>query len=372
MRDNIRVSSYQTTLLIIVFRIGLAFSYLPATSIPPGNQDNWIMILLSIPYTIVLCFPILFLSNKFKSFTLIEYMELIFGKTLGKILGSFYSLIFLLYAIIFVSVLAEILNATMFPQTPTWVTLLIMLTTCIYVSYKGLEAIARGGEIFGPFILLVTVIVSILGVNILDFNVFLPILSDSTFKKINLGAIDIALKFSDVLILTMIVPYLDNKEELNKIFMKSLIYSVLLVVLTLIVTQAALGIEQAKHANFPFFTFARLINVFQVVHRIESIYVVAWIITNIGKITGYLFFSTMALSQTFKKRDNKAYIIPMSIIIFIISLVIKERRSVVAVKQPLDKTSLFLALISVFIIPTIALIIYFFKRDKLRGETKVR
>lgn len=372
MKDNIRITSYQTILLIIAFRIVLAFSYLPAINTPPGNQDNWIMILLSMFYTMILCFPILFLSNKFKDFTLVEYLELIFGKVLGKIIGFFYSLVFLLFAIIFVSIMVEILDAIMFPETPTWVTSFIMIITCIYVCYKGLEAIGRGAEIFVPLILAVIIIIPILGLDVLDFSVFLPILSDSSFKDINSGAIDIGIKFLDILILAMIVPYLDKREDLNKIFMKSLVYSILIIVLMIIVVQAALGIEQAKHANFPFFTFTRLINVFEIVHRIESIYVIIWIISNIAKITGYLFFSTVALSQTLKKRDNKAYIIPMAIIMFVISIIIKEKRSILAVKEPLDKISLFASLISIFIIPMIALIVYFFRRNTLKDKTSAK
>lgn len=372
MRDNIRITSYQTILLIIAFRIVPAFSYFPAINTPPGNQDNWIMIILSMFYTIILCFPILFLSNKFKDFTLVEYMDLIFGKVFGKIIGLFYSLIFLLFAIIFISTMVEILDSTMFPETPAWVTSSLMIITCIYVSYKGLEAIGRGAEIFVPLTLIIIIVLSILGANILDFSVFLPILSDSTFKDINSGSIDIGMKFLDILILAMIVPYLDKREDLNKIFIKSLIYSILIIVLMVVVVQAALGIEQAKHANFPFFTFARLINVFDIVHRIESIYVIIWIISNIGKITGYLFFSTVALSQTFKKRDNKAYIIPMAIIMFVISIIIKEKRSILAVKEPLDKISLFASLISIFIIPMIALIVYFFRRNTLKDKTSAK
>lgn len=370
MKDNVRISSYQATLLIIAFRIVLAFSYQPAINAPPGNQDNWIMIFLSTIYSIILCVPMLILSNKFRDFTLIEYMKLIYGRTLGKIIGLFYSMVFLLFTIIFVSILVEILDSTMFPETPTWVTASMMLITCIYISYKGLESIGRGAEIFVPLILVVIAVIIILGINVLDFGVFLPILSDSSFKDINMGAIDIGTKFVDILILAMLAPYLDKRENLNKIFIKSLIYSILIVVSMIIVSQAALGIEQAKHANFPFFTFARLINVFEIVHRIESIYVVAWITSNVGKITGYLFFTTVALSQTFRKRENKVYIIPMSIIVFISSVLIKDKRSILAAKEPLNKISLFIALTSIFIIPLIALIVYFFRRDKLKGKTK--
>jgi len=366
MNESEKVSSYQVILLLIAYRLVIAFSFLPAANVPPGNQDMWIVVFLSIPYTVLFCFPILFLSNRFNKYTLIEYMGIIFGKHLGKIIGLIYTLILLTFSISNVSVLAEILDSTMFPSMPTIVTVIIMVITCSYISYKGLEPIARGAEIFVPFILMVIFIFPILGMKILDFKVFLPILKDSSFKELNRGAIEIALKFGDVLILAMIVPSLEKKEKLNNIFMKSLFYGVFMSNFVLVISQAALGIEQTKHSNFPFFAFARLINVFDFIQRIESIYVISWITANIGKISGYLYFSTVSLAQVLNKKDNKKYIIPMAIIVFILSTLYKDRNSVVGIKDPFQKILLIITMISVIVIPSIALLVYFIRRKKIK------
>ncbi len=56
--ENInKISTYQVILLIIIYRVTIAFTYLPVVNIPPGNQDIWITLLMSIPYTILLCVP---------------------------------------------------------------------------------------------------------------------------------------------------------------------------------------------------------------------------------------------------------------------------------------------------------------------------
>ena len=187
MNKSEKVSSYQILLLMIVYRLVIAFSFLPATNVPPYNQDVWIAVLLSIPYTVLFCLPMLFLSNKFNDYTLIEYMELIFGKFFGKIVGLIYTFTFLIFTIAYVIILTEILSSTMFPSMPAFVTISIMLITCSYIASKGLETIARGAEVFVPFILVVTFIFPLLGLNNLDFKVLLPILKDSSFVDLNKG-----------------------------------------------------------------------------------------------------------------------------------------------------------------------------------------
>lgn len=360
-----KISSYQVILLITVYRSIIAFTYLPIINTPPANQDIWIVLLLSIPYTILLGLPILYLSNKFNDLTIIQYSEKIFGKFIGKIVGLYYTGYILLFAIILVATLVEILNSTMFPETPTWTTALIMLITCIYIAYKGLEAIARGAEIFVPFIFGVIFLFIILGYKTYDFSILLPILKDSTFKEINMGAIDRSVKFTDIMILAMLTPHLERKEDLNKNFIKSVVYSSVSIIFVALATQASLGIDYSKHTNFPFFIFTRLINLFDFIQRIEALFVVAWITGNIGKISGYIYFTTVAFSQIIKRKNNQPYIIPVAIIILIVTIIVKDRRSILGVGEPLMSIILISSGITLFIIPLITLIVYLFRRKKL-------
>ncbi len=366
MKEEQLISSYQAILLITVFRIVIAFSYLPAVNTPPGNQDIWISIILSIPWTIAISFPILYLSNKFSNLTLIEYTEKILGKAIGKIVGIAYAVFLLFYVITFVAILSEVLTSTIFPQTPSWILILILLITSSYISFKGLEGLGRGAEIFVPIIFLVILTFLIFGFNLFDFNELLPILKDSTFSQINIGARDIAFKFTDIIILAMFVPNLENRKELNKIFIRSLLISMLVLIIVVLCTQLSLGIEQTKHADFPFFTFSRLINLFDFIQRIESIYVMAWTVANVWKVSGYLYSLTINLKQTLNSKSNEVYIIPMSILIFILSTILKNNYSVVGVSQPLQFLLYFSSIAFMFAVPCITLIVYFFRRKKLR------
>lgn len=364
-KNKVVISSYQVILLIIIYRIIISFTYLPIVNTPPGNQDIWITLLLSIPYTIILCLPLLYLSNKFKDLTIIEYSEKILGKVMGKIMGIYYTLFLLMFSIILLATLVEILNTTMFSETPTFITAVIMLITCTYISYKGLEAIARGGEIFFPFIFFSIFLFVVLSYNNYDFTVLLPILSDSTFKELNIGALDRSIKFSDVIILAMVVPHLERKEDLNRIFIKSVVYSIVMIIVLVIATQAVLGIEYAKHTSFPFFTFSRLVNLLDFIQRIDVLTVITLLTGNIGKISGYLYFTTIAFTQTINKKDNRPYIIPTAIIMLIVTVLIKDRRSLLSVGEALQEVILISSFITIFILPLITTIVYFFRRKNI-------
>ena len=99
--------------------------------------------------------------------------------------------------------------------------ILILMIVCIYITSKGLEVIARAAELFGPIIIISLIIFMLLGYNNIDFSVLLPIYRDSGFLDINLGAIQITLIFTDIYILAMNIPQLENKKDLYKNYNKS-------------------------------------------------------------------------------------------------------------------------------------------------------
>ena len=360
-----KVSFYQVVLLIMVYRLMTGLTYLPLVNVSPSNQDMWIVSLLSIFYTIIFCWPLLYLANKFNNLNLLAYSEKIMGKFLGKIIGIFYSVFLFLGIFLLVSILVEILDSVLFPETPTYVTASIMLITCIYISYKGFRNIARLGEMVIPFILIMIFLAIILGYRNYDFRELLPIFKDSTFKEINIGAINIGLRFSDIIILAMITPHLEKKEDLNKIFFRSLIYSIGIVTLMLVVVQTTFGIEFARHINFPLFTLTRLLELGGNIQGFDSVYIISWIMGNVIKISGYLYFTTVALEQI-TSRKNQGFIIPVSIMVLIMVLLIKDNRPVLAVEQPIQRIVLILSTIAILVIPSIMLIVYFFRRKSLK------
>ncbi|NLJ79282.1 MAG: endospore germination permease [Tissierellia bacterium] len=364
IRNMDKVSSYQIVLLLTIYRVITALTYLPIINVPPGNQDMWIVFLLSIVYTIIFCIPILYLSNKFNSLNLIGYAEQIMGKVLGKIIGMFYAIVLFLALNFFAASLIEIINITLFPQTSTYMTISIILGTCIYIVYKGFKNISRLGEITNPIILIAIFLFIVLGFADYKPEEILPILADSTFKDINIGAINIALRFSEIMILAMATPYLRIKEDLNKIFFKSLIYSMGINICIVIAVQMSLGIEFARHINFPFMTFTRLVNLGQTIQGFESLYIISWIMGNVVKISGYLYFTTIAIKEVTGK-DNQNFIIPVSLAIFIAVLLIKDKRAILATFESTQRIILILSFIAIIVIPSIMLIVYLFRRKSL-------
>lgn len=366
--DKDRLYYNQVVLLIIVLRVMVGLTYMPSVNLGPKNQDIWIMLVLSIPYILILGLPLIYLSNKFNNLNWLEIGEKIMGKFLGKIIGIFYGLALIFISFLSIGTSIEILDTTLFLLTPTWFNTAIMVVTIWSIAHKGLKNIARVGEVVVPIVIFMMFFLIILGIKSFDYTELLPILGDSSFGDINKGAMEVALRFVDILILAMITPNLRDKKDLNKIYIRSIIYSIFIGAILVVATQMTLGVELTKHKNFPFLSFTRTITVARI-QGFDAFYMFSWIMGNILRGATYLYINAVALGTLFNKR-SQVFNIPLAITIFVLVVWVKDRRSILAVPEPTSTIVLTLSAIGILLIPTIMLVVYFFRRKKLNPRHK--
>lgn len=249
-----KITSRQLILIISTFGLSITISYMFALSLPPKNQDVWIMILLSFIYSLIFRTPLLFLNSKFPELTLVEMLEKILGKYVGKFFGLLYALYFVVYTGFIVILQAQMTGVNILARTPNWLIIGLTIIACLYIGSKDLVMMCWTGELVTPISLAAIILLILLGLKNVDFTLLLPILSDSTFAEINKGAIMFSLLTADVFVLVKASPFLEDKKDVYKIFIYSLLFFTILCSIAVAVTQSALGLEQARHTIYPFFT----------------------------------------------------------------------------------------------------------------------
>ncbi|NLY86588.1 MAG: GerAB/ArcD/ProY family transporter [Tissierellia bacterium] len=267
----------------------------------PANQDIWLMI-ISTFYCLLFNIPLIFLAMRFSNLSIIQYMEKIFGKYIGKVLGILYGLFFIRVAIHYYYIEIQMIRTTFMDELSPIIIILVLMIVSIYEASRGLEVSVRTVEFFGPIVVASLILFIVLGFNNIDLTVLLPIYEDSTLSRINMGAIEASLIFTDPNLLSMTFPSLSNKKDVVKIVVKSKIYSQLIIILMVIATQVSLGVEQARHSNFPFLTYVRLVRTYSIFERIEAAFLVTWLIIVTTRSVSYLYISSKAFKEVVNKK----------------------------------------------------------------------
>lgn len=360
------ITTRQMIIFIVGTRVSIALGVMPAIQINPYNQDVWIMALYSIIYTCTAMIPLLYLGNKFTEYSMTGYMNLIFGKSIGKILSILYGLYFIMLSINIVTIQSELIATSFLTNISNIVIIGVMVITCLYLVTRGIINILIASELLAPMGLIIIVLLIAVGFFRMDYSVLLPVLKYSTFKDINIGAIKLTAYYTDIFLLTMIVPELENKKDINKIFFITLVLSVFLLSISIVVVFSVLGVEQARHSNVPFLLYTRALKDINILERVDPIFVIGWLITNFLRLAGFLYLGIKAIREVFNK-DEKDKIIAFIVggISGLVSMLILNVRSVIGIRKEFDLLYGILFTIFTIIIPIFACIVYFLRRKKI-------
>ena len=367
-----KVTSRQAILLITICRIATILTIMPTINVEPFNQDIWIVIIVSFFYTILISLPVLFLSNKFNDLNFIGIMGKILGKFIGKILGIIYVVFYIRTAILFLYITVQMIRTSFLPNNKPIITIVILMISCIYICSKGSVTMGRYAELFAPGMLVSIILFIILGYNNVDLSILLPIYKDSTLWEINYGAIKLTYLFLDFSILLMIAPKLEHKEEIKKIFFRSVFYSTIIILITVVVTQATLGIEQAKHSNFPFLAYIRLIRSYSIFERVESIYILLWIIAMIIKVSAYIHIADEGMKEIFKKGSGNKNLYIIGTICILVTAYFADINPRYIEMENTSNWEYVYYFIHKSVIPLIAFLVYFIRRKKFTSEEKLK
>lgn len=370
MEDIKKIPAYQLIALIIVSKIMHEYSYLPIIHTTPDNHDAWIQIILAIPYTVLICLPILILLNKFRMTSFYNMVEIIWGKVGSKIVVSFLCLFFLFCDIACLSLAVVFIKNHIFFNTPTTVIMFFMLVPAAYIALKGIQALTRISVITLGMVIATVVLFFILGFNQMDFSLLQPILLDNKFVDFNAGAFVSALRYSDILLLGTLYFHLQDTKKINKVFGISLLAITVIIVLIIIPVITVLGINLARICWAPYYMFTRQVNVYDFIQRVEVFNFICWLSGTIVKLAAYTYLQAYYIAKVVNLKSYKPLVYVVIVVTFALFIMFGFDKSYVIEMLRSDKVFPWLVSIFIIVLPIITLIIYLIRKKKIDRQLR--
>lgn len=362
-----RITATQFVLLIVGSRLLFAYTYMPVLEMPPRNQDAWIVMLLSGPYSVVLSLPALYLVAKFRGYEIDVIMQTILGKITGKV----FLVLLALFAFFCVGacplVAVTFINTYLYPHVPSWIIYLFLFVPVCYAAWHGAGSLARLALFIVPYIIITVVLFMILSFNQLDFKILSPILADSSLLDLNLGGFYAASFFSEILAILVMSAYLEPKTNVNRAFGVSIVVFVIAVMVMIVPTLTMLGLDVARHSWNPYYVFTRQVEAYEFIQRVESLNVIAWFLGVMLKVSLFAYLCGHLLSKVVGTKSHKWFIVPIILVAFItITRPIINRTFVTDVMRSYT-FEIPIIIFSVVVLPAIAVIVYWIRRKKIQA-----
>lgn len=313
-----KISSGQFIAFLVLTRMLAALIDAPTISGTSVEHDAWISIivssLLALPWGLFL----VHLSKMFPGMTIVEYTQEILGPWLGRVVSLVFILFFLQQSAQAVRVSSAAYVTTIMPETPILVFVGILTFLSANAARSGLEVLARATTVSFFVTLVVLILLLTLPLSIMKFSNLLPVMARG-WKPVGEGALSSFAIYGELLVMTMLIPYLSRPQGAGRSVVYALLLSSLLFTWFTIVIAAVFG-PVMPSLIMPAFSLGRLIEFALVIERVELIPLVGWTISAGVKQSLFLWAAMLGIAQWFNLAELRALAYPVGALIAALSI----------------------------------------------------
>ncbi|MEH7419089.1 endospore germination permease [Neobacillus drentensis] len=302
-----RITKKQLVFMIIQAQIGVGILSLPHDVALIAKQDGWMSTLIAGVISQGIIFSYWGLCRRFPSLSLYQILPELLGKFAGKLLMLCYALYFMVTGSLVLARYSDILDKWILPRTPNWITMVLILITCIYIVNEGLTSIARFYVLVSPilFVLLVLIAYAMKDAN---FLYIFPV-GDHSILTILKGSKEAAFSMLGFELFLFIHPHVQSsgKEKLiaittANIFVTFFYTSLVFAALVYFEPNVDIGLTPE-----PLLYMIKAYS-FQVIERTDLFFLSLWLVIVATSIANWLLLSAMGFASLFRKKHYARFL----------------------------------------------------------------
>ncbi|MBD8114272.1 GerAB/ArcD/ProY family transporter [Priestia megaterium] len=361
--EKAKISASQLFILMVLFELGTSL-LLPVAM--EAKQDAWLAILLGMLGSLVLFVIYYKLYSYYPDLLPIEYMQKILGKAIGSVLAFLYISYFIYDVARVLRDIGEMLLTFSYSDTPLFIANALLILVIIYTVQKGIEVVARSGELFFIFmyVLAVTGFLLIVCSGLIDFKNLQPVLEDGILPVLKVVFIQtLYFPFGEAIVFTMILPYLNNPKKAKVTMLCATGLSGINLTITMLINISVLGVDLTARSQFPLLSTVQSIQVADFLERLDVFFMLALVIGGFSKISVLFYASMIATATLFKIKSPSRLSYPIGLIVLFMSLMI-SRNFQEHLHEGIGVEMFFLQIPFLTIIPVLLFLVAFFKNRK--------
>jgi spore germination protein (amino acid permease) len=349
-----KITNKQLVFYIIQAQIGVGILSLPHDVALVAKQDAWMSTLIAGVFSQAIIFVFWGLCRRFPSLSLYQILPKLLGRVIGKVVILSYALYFMVTGSLVLARYSDIIDKWILPHTPNWITMLLMLITCIYIVNNGLTSIARFYVLVSPILIL---LIALIMYTMKDAN-FLYIfpMGDNGIQTIFKGSKEAAFSMLGLEVFLFIHPYVNSsgKEKLISITTANIFvtfYYTFMVFASLVFFETNVDIALTPE---PLLYMIKAYS-FQVLERTDLFFLSLWLVIVATSIANWLLLSAMGLASLVRKKHYARFLPFVAGVYLVLALLPDQGRDFEHFNQFLGPTHY----IFIVIIPILLLILSF-------------
>lgn len=357
---RVSISKFQLFFLIIQSQIGIGILSLPSDMMESVDGDGWISTLVAGAAVQLLLIMYWALYRRFPNHTFAEMTLKLFGKVAGKAYNVIFSMCCIVIAGLTSTLYMQLINTWLLPTTPKWVLLLLIIGTCLFLVLEDIMIISRF-FVLASFLIVLLILMSLLNLNgELNFTNLLPV-GKSGFLPIVTGSHQTFLSMIGFEIVLFTFTYVKSDPRgLLKIISFANLFVTVLYTYFVLICLISFSPDSLKQLKSPILFLFKGLS-YQVVERLDLIFLSIWIVPMTTSIIAYLYLAGKSLSTN--TRSYRKAVIVSSVAVFIAGYYLTTLEQLDPVSQWIQN-SYFVIIVAV---PALMLLLSFLLNKHTKG-----
>jgi spore germination protein (amino acid permease) len=281
--------------LVFVVSFVTAFLSLPAEAIDTSGELGWFSVITAGGSTMIMLFLLIYVFQRIPG-DLFSISKHLFGRPGAYLISAYYIIMFLALAALWTRQFAENTLLVALPSLNFQLAVGWYALGAAFIIYLGIENVARATYVILPFAVAGTLFVLGLLEPLYKPNYLFPCLGTGIAGVLIKGGVLVGAN-AGALLLAVLAESFQNARTLKAAVVFGLGGSVLLKSLSVLIFTMVFGASVAVEKTLPFFDMSRLIYLTRYVQRIESIFIILWVMVGILGIAVSLYMGIYLITR---------------------------------------------------------------------------
>ncbi|MEL4105832.1 endospore germination permease [Oscillospiraceae bacterium WX1] len=263
------------------------------------GTEAWVAVIIGLLLSALYTAIYAGLSSQFPGASLVEISEAVFGKVIGKIISVLYFYFFITLAALNTNSMGTFIKNFVLQNTPLILIILSFIAVCVWAVRKGPSNMLKYGMLFTVGSTLIILLNLLLLYKVIHYKNFLPVFVKPPVNYLAASHLISLVPLADPFLLFMFQPNMQNPRTFGKALFKGLALGGAVLLIIVFRDIAVLG-NMSTTFSFPAYAVVRMIDVGDILTRMDIIYVFTLIALMFFKVSVALYAAVSTLQRLFK------------------------------------------------------------------------
>lgn len=276
---------------------------LSAYGLEQTRQDTWITAVSGFVISLFVVLLYSSLASRHRGRGLYDILPNVFGNTAGKILTALYLLVFLAIATFDLRDTGDFSIVYIMPEMSLFVMIGIFTLLCFFAVQSGIHNLLRYGFLLFFVTAVVILINTLLLLDRIQLQNFLPMFTLTPADYLHGTHFSLSVSFCEIIVFMTVIPFLSEPGKIKKGYIIGTILGFTTFITIILCEIAVLG-SVAYILTSPYYETIRLINTFDVLTRLETLFAFMLIVMKFFKISLLYYAVSFGISKLLNIKMN--------------------------------------------------------------------